>query len=476
LSSRRSRRNKHKQVKNDIPNGVSANDLPQINNTLSSFVSGLGYDNFGGSQLSQTDTQFKNLRYYMISNMRQLLSQMYVEHGLIQTLCDQPVDDAFRGGVKVDSDQLDEDEIEQLLESVESEGIIQIVAQAFKWNRLYGGAGVLIISGKNHEKELTELSEGNKLEFRAVDMWELFYNKQNVAGGYQNITPLPDSGETEFNYYGNRIHSSHVLILKGKEAPSFLKPRLRGWGMAEPERVVRSLNQYFKNNEVIFELLDEAKIDVYKISGFSSSMASDEATNQIKKRIQLSNETKNILGALVMDTEDEYIQKQMSFSGLGEMLTQIRMSIANDFHMPLTKLFGVSSSGFNSGEDDIENYNSMIDGEVRAKAKPIIINILKLKCQTLFGISPDDLTIEFEPLRVLSADQEETVKGQKYNRYSGMYAQGILTDKEYSELLKKHELLDMETEVIAGTREAEIPEAPASFDVPTNIISKQKTI
>ena len=476
MSSRRSRRNKHKQVKNDIPNGVSANDLPQINNTLSSFVSGLGYDNFGGSQLSQTDTQFKNLRYYMISNMRQLLSQMYVEHGLIQTLCDQPVDDAFRGGVKVDSDQLDEDEIEQLLESVESEGIIQIVAQAFKWNRLYGGAGVLIISGKNHEKELTELSEGNKLEFRAVDMWELFYNKQNVAGGYQNITPLPDSGETEFNYYGNRIHSSHVLILKGKEAPSFLKPRLRGWGMAEPERVVRSLNQYFKNNEVIFELLDEAKIDIYKISGFSSSMASDEATNQIKKRIQLSNETKNILGALVMDTEDEYIQKQMSFSGLGEMLTQIRMSIANDFHMPLTKLFGVSSSGFNSGEDDIENYNSMIDGEVRAKAKPIIINILKLKCQTLFGISPDDLTIEFEPLRVLSADQEETVKGQKYNRYSGMYAQGILTDKEYSELLKKHELLDMETEVIAGTREAEIPESPASFDVPTNIISKQKTI
>ena len=28
--------------------------------------------------------------------------------------------------------------------------------------------------------------------------------------------------------------------------------------------------------------------------------------------------------------------------------------------MPITKLFGISAAGFSSGEDDIENYNSMI--------------------------------------------------------------------------------------------------------------------
>ncbi|MCK5613695.1 DUF1073 domain-containing protein [Candidatus Pacearchaeota archaeon] len=450
-------------------------EYKEITNSLTGLLAGLSFGVPGsGSQIDQVDTLFKNNRWYMISNMRQILSELYVEHGIIQTLVDQPVDDGFRKGVIINSDQLDEDEIDELQTYIEDNNLLNTIAQGMKWARLYGGGGVLLITGQSPENPLQELKRGSTFELKAVDLWELFFNKQNVAGGYDDITPFFKGADKTFNYYGHNVNATRVLIANGKEAPSFVRPRLRGWGMSEVERMVRSFNSYLKNSEVIFELLDEAKIDVYKYQGFNSAIASRAGTTKIQQQAQTANQLKSFLNAIVMDKDDEYEQKQMNFSGLGEMLTQIRQGIASDLKMPITKLFGVSSSGFNSGEDDIENYNSMIEGEVRQKAKPIIKSVLKIACQALFGLDPEDLTVEFPPLRVLSADQEESVKDKKYNRFSSYYSQGMLTDKEYAELIKKHDLVDIDTEVLAGTREASVPSSPASFETPTDSVSTPK--
>ncbi|MBW1812118.1 MAG: DUF1073 domain-containing protein [Deltaproteobacteria bacterium] len=445
-----------------------------ITNSLTGLLSGLSFGVPGhGSQIDQVDTLFKNNRWYMISNMRQILSELYVEHGIIQTLVDQPVDDGFRKGVTINSGQLDEDEIHELQVYVENNNLLNIIAQGMKWARLYGGGGVLLITGQNPQEPLKELKKGDTFELKSVDMWELFFNKQNVAGGYDDITPFFKGKDTQFNYYGHNVNASRVLIAQGKEAPSFVRPRLRGWGMSEVERMVRSFNSYLKNSEVIFELLDEAKIDVYKYQGFNSAIASREGTTKIQQQAQTANQLKSFLNAIVMDKDDEYEQKVVRFSGLGEMLTQIRQGIASDLKMPITKLFGVSSAGFSSGEDDIENYNSMIESEIRQKAKPIIISVLKIACQALFGLDPKDMTIEFPPLRVLSAEQEENVKAKKQNRFSTQYAEGMYTDQEYAEVLKKNELTDMDTEVLLGKREAKVPESPASFETPTDSLSTQ---
>src|SRR5208283_5766536 len=94
----------------------------------------------------------------------------------------------------------------------------------------------------------------------------------------------------------------------------------------------------------------------------------------------------------------------------------IRMQIASDMRMPLTKVFGISAAGFSSGEDDIENYNSMVESSIRQKGKFDIIKMIKLRCQKMYGFVPDDITIEFKPLRVLSSEQEENVKNAKHAR------------------------------------------------------------
>jgi len=424
-------------------------DLKEINNSLTSLVSGLyqggAIGAYGGSQLSQTDTMFKNNRWYLISNFRQLLSEMYIEHGIVQTLVDQPVDDAFSRGYTIKSGELGADDIEKLEVYLERSRFIETLKTALKWSRLYGGGAILIVDEDKPDTpfDITKLNEKSNIELKAVDLWELYQLDAGVVLDVYSEDKLPDGGDF-FHYYGKRVHKSRVYRIEGKEAPSFIRPRLRGWGLSVMEKVVRSLNQYLKNQDVIFELLDEAKVDVYKITDFNSALMTADGTAKVSNRIQAGNMIKNFNNAVTMDIDDDYEQKQISFSGLAEILVQIRQGIAADLRMPVTKLFGISSAGFNSGEDDIENYNAMIESEIRSKVKYITVDLIGLACQKLFGFIPEDLQIEFKSLRILSAKEEEDVKDRKFNRVqSALQIGGISTD-EYKQAINKDSLLPVE--------------------------------
>lgn len=423
----------------------------------------LGYSSIGfpqnqGSpwteQISNTTSIFKNMRWYLVSNFRQMLSQAYVEIGLIQTVCDIPVDDGLRGGVEIKSGQLSEEQIEELQISVDRDDDLNIAGQAAKWNRLFGGAGILVLTDQDPDTELDlkAIDENTPLEFRAVDMWELYWDKQNTEG----FDPTVQEDDFDYySYYGVQVHKSRVMRLTGLTAPSFIRPRLRGWGFSVVEILVRSINQYLKATDLSYEVLDEFKIDIYRIKNLVSTLMSPLGDQQVAERIRRSNWLKNYQNAIVMDGEDEYEQKQLSFSGLAETMQQIRMQVASDMRMPMLKLFGTPAQGLNaSDEDSIEVYNSMVESQVRNKLKYTILRMLEIKCQKLFGFVPDDLSIEFKPLRVLSAEQEENVKTQKFQRLIQARERGEITVIEFRDACNRDNLLgitlDTSDEVLDG--------------------------
>lgn len=416
---------KKKLVKSE--NQAMQNSLADLTGNLGLGGWGLNYNAFT-PQNSRIDTIFLNTRWTLISNFRSILSEAYAEYGIVQTLVDQPVSDAFRTGFNIISDGLDDDQKKKLQHYLEKNRIIEEIQKACNWARLYGGGGLVIMTDQNPsvEFDVSKLRKDSPLEFRAADMWELYKDQANMWNPWEE-----DKEELLYNYYGVRLNRSRVLPIRGKEAPSFIRPRLRGWGMSELERVVRSINSYLKNQDLIFELLDEAKVDVYQMNGFNTAMLTQQGTKTAEKRIQMANTLKSYLNALILDVNDKYDQKQLSFNGLSEILNQIRQGVAADLKMPMTKLFGVSSAGFNSGEDDIENYNSMIESEIRSKVKFIVIQVLEICCQKLFGFVPEDLMIEFKSLRILSAEQEENMKNSQFNRLIQAYANGLLSAEQF---------------------------------------------
>ncbi len=425
----------------------SPQDVPMQNG----LAGAVGFPENQGSpytkQISKPTTIFNNMRWYLVSNFRQMLSEAYVELGLIQTIVDVPVDDALRGGIDIKSKQLDPEEIEELQIAVDRDNILTIAGQAAKWNRLFGGAGILILTDQDPIEpfDIESVDEDSPLEFRAVDMWELFWDVQNTEG----YDPTIQSETFEFyNYYGEKVHKSRVMRLTGIQAPSFIRPRLRGWGLSICETLVRSINQYLKATDLGFEVLDEFKLDVYKIKNLVNTLLSPNGDQKVRERLAVANYQKNYQNAIVMDAEDDYDHKQLSFAGLAEAMAGIRMQVASDMRMPLTKLFGISASGFNSGEDDIENYNSMVESQVRNKIKYDILRILEIKCQQLFGYVPDDLMVAFKPLRVMSSEQEETVKTQKFARLQQARTLGEISSEEFRDSCNQDNLFAIKLESV----------------------------
>lgn len=397
----------------------------------------------GTERIEGSETLFKNLRWYFISNMRQLLNEMYVEIGLVQTIVDVPIDDGLRGGVMFKSKQLDEGQLEFLQNSLDRDNDLDTAGQAAKWNRLFGGAGILILTDQDPESpiDIDSITPDTPVEFRAADMWELTWDQQNTEG----YDPTLQSEDFEhYSYYGERVHKSRVMRLKGLIAPAFLRPRLRGWGFSVVEALVRSINQYLKATDLAFEVLDEFKIDVFKIKNLVSSLMSPNGEEQIRRRVQLANWQKSYQNALTMDSEDDWDHKQLSFAGLGDAMKEIRMQVSADMRMPMLKLFGISSGGLNSSsEDEIEVYNAMVESQVRNKLKYDLLRMAEIKCKKLFGFIPDDLSLEFQPLRVMSSEQEENVKTQKFNRLMQAKQAGELTAKEFREGCNKSEVFDI---------------------------------
>jgi len=423
---------KKKLYNNSKSNKPISNDIRK--NSIADFVTYLGAD------LSSTSNLSHNNRFHTITLNRALLSETYLEHGIVQVLIDQPIDDAFRGGIDIKCPEISSDEINEMYGYIERNEIISKYSQALKWSRLYGGAGVIINCGQDMTKEfiIASITEKTPLDFYAADRWELSYFPQgnSILDKFKEDEIL----DCPYNYYGHRMHKSRVIKLNNKEAPSLIRGQFGGWGVSELEKIIRSYNQYTKHQNVTYELMDESKIDVLKIQGFNSQMMTDEGSFQTAKRISEAAKIKNYQNALVIDKDDDFEQKTMAFGGLAEILTQIRIGLACDLRMPMTKLFGLSASGFSAGEEDIENYNSMIESDIRTKVKTGMIDILKIVSQKVLGYIPDNITFDFKPLRVMSSKEESNIKTETLNRVLSLVNSGLVTSEKAIELINNEKI------------------------------------
>ncbi len=404
-------------------------ELQVLKNTLADLVPTQAYNT---KQIGNLESLYLNNRYAPLTINRNLLSFMYSEHGIIQTAVEQPIQDALRGGIDIESQELDADDIKELQDDIENTGSLERLREGETWKRLFGGGGLIINMDVDPTQPFRHETTKN-LEFYAVDRWELTNPR----------------GSDYYTFYGSKIHHTRVIELVGKYAPSFIRPQLQGWGQSVVERMVRDVNAYFKNKNVIYDLLDEAKIDVFRIQNFNTSLATAKGTSNIQRRFQLANQIKNYQNALVMDVKDEYDQKTQTFTGLAEMLKETRIGIAAALKMPMTKLFGISASGFNSGEDDIENYNAMIESEIRAPLKQSVKFIVGLHMMKVFGYLPQ-FECSFKPLRIMSEKDEEDINDKRQNRILSLYDRGLLDSEETGNALSSYKLLPIQTSMEQG--------------------------
>lgn len=413
-----------------------------LNNGINQFLQGVS--GVTKRQLSSEEGVRNNLRYNLVSLDRQLLQYLYANIGIIQTLIDQPVLDAYKKGFKIQSPELDEDDLMAINQYIKEHDLVAIIIELRTWVRLFGGGGMVVdVDNQDPTEEfnIESITPDSEVNFYAADLWQLNQTKVEPRGEeLPYIRPIFND-DKPFLWFGQELHRSRVKKTINKKAPNNIRSQLRGWGMSEIERTIRDLNNFFKSENVIYELLDETKVTVHKVAGFKEGLLSNEGTEGVIKRMQAIEQAKNYLNSVLMDAEDDMIQMQLDFSGIAQILPELNKKIAAAVKMPMTKLFGQSSSGFNSGEDDLENYNAMVEAEIRGKDDNIIIWMIKIISKKVLGFAPEIIDIEFPSLREMTQEQIENVKTNQFNRARQMLELGLWTDEEFNDYIDQQKLL-----------------------------------
>lgn len=397
---------------------------------------------------------YTNIKYDLISWQQYLINNLYKTYGILATIVKQPVDDAFRNGAfELESDTLSAEELEELYNTLIMSGDILAFKKTGYWARCFGGSALIALTGDLKKPLNKNKLEGQPLEFLAVDRWRLQYSKSNIniPDGIFNVI---QTERTEANTL-NQIDYSKLKIMKGVEAPFIIEQELQGWGMSVFEQIFQQCSQYFKSQNVIFELLDEAKTDILKLSTLSAALSSANGEAALQRMVDMIARCKNYKSQITLSTSDDYEQKQISFSGLAEIMKEIRILISACAKMPIAKIWGIGSSGFSSGEDDLENYNAMVENEVREPMMPIIKWAIDLRCIQLFGRKIPDLRIIWKPLRVLSAIDMQNIDDHKVANALQLFDRQLLSPQEIMEYLKKENIFVMDTKAIRGELEDE---------------------
>ena len=190
--------------------------------------------------------------------------------------------------------------------------------------------------------------------------------------------------------------------------------------------------------------------DILKLEKLESAISNNAAMRALQKMVDFISRNKNYKSQITLSTKDEYEQKQMSFSGFEGILREIRIMMAGSANMPVNKLWGEGVTGFGSGEDSLENYNSLVEGEVRAADYDTLLWMLKIRCYQLFGREVEDINIDWKPLRVLSSTEQQNIDTQKLDNIMKLFDRQLLNPQEVMEILKKEKVLIHDTEALKG--------------------------
>ena len=424
-------------------------------NALEQSLKLANWDSYNYNQSLSSLNGYNNISLELLSLQQILLTYLYKTFGILGKIIDIPVDDAYKdGGFDLEADSIDEKELKKLEDKLRTSHSIEALKTARKWARLFGGSALVVLTGG--KDDLQKPLDFKKLyqmpfELMAVDRWQLQYSEPdvNMPNGTWTLTQYGrvDKGTV------TSIDPSRVFILNGKVAPYLIMRQVNGWGISVYEQIFQDMSQFFKARNVMFELLDEAKTDVLKLATLETALTSANGENALRRMVDMIAANKNYKSQITLSKDDDYEQKQISFSGFEGILKEIRVMIAGGANMPVNKLWGEGVTGFGSGEDSLENYNSQIQNEIRSADEATIDWILKLHCYQLFGREIPDLTKIWKNLRVLSAIDEQNIHDHKFANVMQLFDRQLLTPQETMEYLKKEQIFIHDTKALKGELE-----------------------
>lgn len=400
---------------------------------------------------------------------QQQVEQAYLSSWLHRKIVDIPAQDMTRAGR--DWDATDE-EIEKIEAEEKRLGYWSKVREALRLGRLGGGA-IFIGLGDDPTQALPESAKPAAVQYLMVfSRWQL------TLGDIETDPALPGFGQPryfEINGLGRtlRIHPSRMVCFHGLPIPAIsvsTSPDDRFWGMSVVEACDEAVQHATTACAGFASLIDEAKIDVFKFAGVVDTLSQPGGEDKLRTRMEATTTGKSIHRAIWLDKDDDWDQRELTLTGVRDVIVTYDARVAGAADIPATRLFGKSPDGQNStGESDLANYFQAVGAKQEMDLRPAMERLDAVVLPSA-GVDPK-LTWQFSPLQVLSEKDQAEIENREADTVTKLANSGLIPE---SALAKAVQNRLIESQRFPGLQDAiaeaeaageELPDDPADLDI-----------
>lgn len=363
------------------------------------------------------------------------LSDLYRGSDIAAMLVDLPVEEQTREGWEVKTGDDTQEVVENFLDDLNVESVF---FEAMRDARLYGSSIVLMGADDGNDPTLPlDLSRVRTLNFLTpIDRYSL-----GVAATYDDpLSPeykKPALYEILSDDKGSKVlvHASRVLRFDGVRLPRRMSRFNHGFGDSVLQRVYEICRDYDISFQAVSYLLQDFSQLVIRIRGLREALALPDGAQYVRQRMQIIEQSRSVIRGVLLDENEEYDRKNVSFAGVPEVLEKFMLRLSQATRIPATLLMGRSPAGLNAtGDSDFRGFANRMAAEQRKNIRPELNKLLRVvfaaKNGPTGGIEPESWSVIFRPIWQLS-ELERADLYEKTSRADATYiGQQVLDPSE----------------------------------------------
>lgn len=272
--------------------------------------------------------------------------------------------------------------------------------------RLHGGAALVLGVRQGMPDQPLRVESLGKESLR----WAAVFSR------FQLSTPYGFDRDPESDYFGAplmweiraprgnpvRVHPSRVITFHGAPLPKgalAISEIDQFWG----DPLFTALKSAIDNAETVqaavSTLLHEMKQDVISIPGLTETIATEGSEALLEARVQAAQQFKSMFNMLLLDGDEEWETRQLSFAEHPELIASFIGIVAGAADIPITRLTGQSPGGMQStGKGEQQDFNRSIAAKQDADLAPALLHLDEILIRSAIGSRPAEIYSEFAPL------------------------------------------------------------------------------
>lgn len=420
-------------------------------------IRGRGFDGlsnvYTGMGGSGTKTYHNQFDYGFLTNYEQW-EAAYQSNWIARRVVDVFADDLTSSWRTIKSEDA------ELIHRAERDlGVQASVNEAVRWARLYGGSGILMLTGQDLTKplDIEKIQKGDLERLVVFDRWSMSTGDFNLSDVLQKNFLKPEYYTLTYASSNPSIHYSHFALFYGDPLPLRLLTQTQGWGDSVLRKGIEEIKQLQAAVNGIAELLQEANVDIIRADGLIDALSNQEE-DAIMKRYQLLREGKSNFKMTILDRSEEYERKTLSLGGVDSSIQTLMTMVCGAYNYPMTKLFGTSARGMNAtGEGDRKDYYDSVESHQRGALSESMQILDQVLVRSATGSFPDSFDYEWNPLEENDSLQSAQTQLTEAEKHIKLLESNVITKSMVQRVLQSSEQYQFNDEEIEELEQLEQP-------------------